>query len=284
MDISNLKTGIEFTAVVLVCFKLNGSKPKIWKEIGFNPSRQEDLFESRYMNFFKNDFAEELAKKGMFFPQVMAALRHKYINDMTEQMVSDGSVKQVIILGAGFDTRSQTYTSKEIKYFEIDSAEILNFKATIFKNAAIENNSVYLPLNYIEEDLIAHLIKAGVSPELETLFIWEGNSMYIPAIASKSLWGKIQKSFKKYHILMDYGSRKFIERETGIEEHIKLLDSFKAMDAHFITGYDNIEEFCNINNLKVMENFSFSELAVAYGVHNEKNTVMECGSVCLLSS
>lgn len=283
-DISDLKSGIPFTAVVLTCFKLHGNKKTLWRDLGLNPSRQEDLFDPSYMNLFKNQFAEKLAEKSIFLAQVMAALRHKYINDIVEKMVTTSSVKQIIILGAGFDTRAQTYKADDINYFEIDVKEILELKTSIYKKEQIDSNAIYIPIDYIEENLIARLLESGALPDKETLFIWEGNSMFIPCEQANALWNKIYDNFSCYYIIMDYCSKKFIERTTGVEEHIKLIDSFAAMNAMLINGYDDINKFCIDNKLTLIENHTIEELAKIYEVHDQEVVFMQCASLCLLNA
>src|ERR1700724_4801258 len=63
------------------------------------------------------------------FPAVekMVKLRTRYFDDRLDEQLALGC-RQVVILGAGLDTRAVRKRSSEVAYFEIDDANILSFK------------------------------------------------------------------------------------------------------------------------------------------------------------
>src|SRR5262249_13354291 len=62
--------------------------------------------------------------------------------------------QQVVIPGAGLDTRGVRKQATGVTYFEIDDADILNFKKERLAEAGIEAKIVYIPGNYVADDLL----------------------------------------------------------------------------------------------------------------------------------
>ncbi len=92
---------------------------------------------------------------------------------------------QIVLLGAGYDTRAYRYAdrNKETKIIELDIAPTQNWKKRCLKKAKINipERVTLAPINFNTESLADVLQKAGYDPALQTLFIWEGVSYYLQA-------------------------------------------------------------------------------------------------------
>jgi methyltransferase (TIGR00027 family) len=65
---------------------------------------------------------------GNFPPGVTnVKIRTRYFDDRLARSIASGC-RQVVILGAGLDTRAERQAGPGIAYFEIDDADTLNFK------------------------------------------------------------------------------------------------------------------------------------------------------------
>lgn len=96
-------------------------------------------------------------------------------------------VPQVVFLGAGYDTRP--YRFKDLiansRIFELDAAPTQQRKLEILKanSISIPLELTFVPINFNTDDFIENLTRAGFEKGLQTLFIWEGVSYYLPAQA-----------------------------------------------------------------------------------------------------
>src|SRR5204863_6257957 len=89
------------------------------------------------------------------FPLVkdLVRIRTRYFDDMLEkQILSD--VRQVVILGAGPDTRAVRKQAAKVTYFEIDDAATLNLKQACYEERGIDVNVKFIPGNYVTDGLI----------------------------------------------------------------------------------------------------------------------------------
>ena len=67
--------------------------------------------------------------------------------------------RQVIILGAGLDTRAVRKQSPGVTYFEIDEVDIINFKRDRMREAGIDAPIVFISGNYVTNGLVRLLAK-----------------------------------------------------------------------------------------------------------------------------
>ena len=119
----------------------------------------------------------------------MAHIRTRFIDERLQHAVSGGAA-QVVILGAGYDSRA--YRMKEllkgVRVFEVDYGPTQEYK----KRRVLEifgcfpPNVTYVPIDFTHETLGNVLVREGYRSDRMTLFIWEGVSQFIPEEAIRS--------------------------------------------------------------------------------------------------
>ncbi|HEX6291186.1 MAG TPA: SAM-dependent methyltransferase [Herpetosiphonaceae bacterium] len=90
-------------------------------------------------------------------------------------------IDQLVILGAGFDTRSYRLpASAHVRCFEIDEPKTQAFKREMLKHASVDTSRVtYVPADFETEDWRAKLVAAGFDPGKPSIFTWEFVTMYL---------------------------------------------------------------------------------------------------------
>jgi O-methyltransferase involved in polyketide biosynthesis len=100
----------------------------------------KDLYKDHKMGFFVNNKQILDKAKDLFLNMDEAikvfGLRHKYMLGQVKIKTQSESAKQIVILGAGFDTTSERKKSQlqaaEVKVFEVDKQQVLDIKRKIF--------------------------------------------------------------------------------------------------------------------------------------------------------
>ncbi len=136
---------------------------------------------SRLMRYIALMFTE---RKGPGFPGGILA-RTRYIDDLLNSRIEDG-IEQLVILGAGYDTRSYRFDAlKSIKVFEVDYPATQNYKLSKIEKifGSRPSHVVYVPVDFDKEVLSSRLSEAGYDRTLKTFFIWEGVTFYLSATA-----------------------------------------------------------------------------------------------------
>ena len=117
-------------------------------------------------------------------------LRHRFIDEHLGAALDDGVV-QVVLLGAGYDTRAYRFADQldGRPVFEVDLAPISRAKAaTIAKHQEQfpEANVVRVEIDFETQALTDVLAGAGFSVGGLTFFTWEGVPMYLTRAAVKA--------------------------------------------------------------------------------------------------
>src|SRR3954453_1238144 len=129
------------------------------------------------------DFQEAIYDPDIFGFAWLMLVRTRYIDELMERAVRRGAT-QLVILGAGFDTRAHRFTEllKDVAVFEIDYGATQEHKKRRVQDAfgGAPANVVYAPIDLVRESLGEVLRAAGFERSRRTYFICEGLSMYVP--------------------------------------------------------------------------------------------------------
>lgn len=122
-------------------------------------------------------------------------LRTCWIDDVVTRFVGDrqGRPGQLVILGAGYDTRClRMGLPGSITRFEVDAAGTQAAKRDTLRAAGIDDPGVrYVACDFATQDWLAQLTAAGFDPEVPACFVWEGVSMYLPREVVVDTLGKV---------------------------------------------------------------------------------------------
>src|SRR4051812_11852641 len=117
-------------------------------------------------------------------------LRHRFIDDHLLEALDIGA-EQVVLLGAGYDTRAYRFADQLAgrPVYEVDLAAISRSKAaTIAKHADVfpTTNVVRVEIDFERQGLEQTLKEAGFKAGARTFFTWEGVPMYLTRTAVKA--------------------------------------------------------------------------------------------------
>jgi methyltransferase (TIGR00027 family) len=109
-------------------------------------------------------------------------IRTRFIDDHLVSALKDGA-RQLVILGAGFDTRPYRFAEllKDKTVFEVDRRSTQRIKKQRLTDAsiAVPPNVRFIEIDFKKDALRDVLINAGYQPAEKAFFIWEGVSMYL---------------------------------------------------------------------------------------------------------
>jgi methyltransferase (TIGR00027 family) len=110
-------------------------------------------------------------------------VRERYIDDTLKAALADG-LDQVVILGAGFDTRAYRIPGMEkTRVFEIDHPATQAVKLRDLKKVVdpIPANVTFLPVDFNTQTLAGSLLTSGYDDKAKTFFIWQGVTYFLTA-------------------------------------------------------------------------------------------------------
>jgi methyltransferase (TIGR00027 family) len=118
------------------------------------------------------------------------------------------NLKQLVILGGGYDTWAYRIEGgNRMGVFEVDhpgtqGVEIQKVEQ-IFRR--LPEHVVYVPVDFLSEDIESNLFQNGYNKSHKTLFVMERRVMYLPPMAVDDILSFVSKnSGKGSSILFDY--------------------------------------------------------------------------------
>lgn len=189
--------------------------------------------------------------------------RTKYIDSLLEKAASNG-VKQVIILGAGFDTRAVRLNFlKNIPVIEIDHPNTSNFKAEIYKKriGQIPQNVTFLQIDFNEQNLDDLALKNNLDFSKPTAIIWEGVTNYLTEEAVKSTFSFISKFAQHSHVIFTYVHKDVLQNPDSFLGGKKLLEDLEKIEEHWTFGFspEELPGYLHQFNIELLEDLGANE-------------------------
>ncbi len=137
------------------------------------------------------DLDFETAMKRYPNPPFVTAMfiRTKYFDRVLAEAL-DRKVTQVVVLGAGLDSRGYRFKERlqGVKFFEVDYGPTLENKKQRVKEifGHLPEQVRYVAMDFTKDDLLTELQKAGYREDEPTVFLWEAVVFYLPETAVKS--------------------------------------------------------------------------------------------------
>ena len=111
--------------------------------------------------------------------------RTRYIDDVLQRSLA-GGLDQVVILGAGFDTRAYRIAGMDrVRVFEVDLPGACEAKRSRLESVlgSVPRHVALVGMDFDRQDLGEMLSASGFQSGQRTFFIWEGVTQYITAEA-----------------------------------------------------------------------------------------------------
>ena len=157
--------------------------------IKFLGPREREILAADYpMEALDLGYEQAMRRLGDRLPVMSHAFRTKAFDAALLDALSKG-VHQVVILGAGFDSRGYRFESqlRDVRFIEVDSGPTQEYKKQRVNEifGTLPKNVSYVPVDFTKDNLLEQLGKAGYSEQQQAFFLWEGVTVYLPEAAVK---------------------------------------------------------------------------------------------------
>jgi methyltransferase (TIGR00027 family) len=111
------------------------------------------------------------------------AMRTRAIDDAIVSAI-DAGIEQVVVLGAGLDARAYRMPAlRSVRVAELDHPATQRYKRAQLERTRTRHDVRFVPVDFERDGLSEALSAAQFSPEVPTLFLWEGVVMYLSLLA-----------------------------------------------------------------------------------------------------
>lgn len=212
-------------------------------------------------------FMQKLIPLGIY-EYVLA--RTKVMDEAFLEALREG-YPQIVLLGAGFDTRALRFASQNLgtQIFELDLPTIQEPKIDIFRKRGwtIPPELTFAPINFDREDIYTALAKAGFQNGQRTLFLWEGMSMYLSAEAVDGTLEFIRAhSALGSRLVFDYVQASVLRREHRFYGEPEIFKTVSAAGERWTFGLDEhaLDPFLSGRGFEIIAHYTASDLEKRY--------------------
>lgn len=199
-------------------------------------------------------------------------MRSKKCDEYLFWSIEYHNVKQVIILGAGYDSRAYRYSrifnhsndeKNGIQFYEIDLENTQRDKINLLeKNLTCEEKKIYLknvhfiPGDFEKQSMNEIFDQAGINRNIPTAILWEGVTYYLTKEAVDNTLQAITNYFsndKDTYLFFD-----FIDERVFENEFKKFRELLLYCNTPFFTGFkiDNFEQLLRSKGWIVLNLFT----------------------------
>jgi len=236
-------------------------------ELRAEEARQEPkLFDDPFAQHFSSLVSKAALRRAQGFGPLFSAglrVRVRWFDDVLQRELQRGT-RQVLILGAGMDCRALRFPRPGTTYFEVDTPDVLAFKAQRLASAGLQGGAVAVGADYMAPGLFDRLASHGFDRTLSTLVLWEGNIYYLPPDAARRLLRQLAESIADLRLAFDYCGSAVIEGRSQVPGLNQVGKMVAQMGAPWLCAIDDVAEVAREANLQVMENVSAGELLAAW--------------------
>jgi methyltransferase (TIGR00027 family) len=191
--------------------------------------------------------------------------RERYIDVFLKACLSEG-LDQVVILGAGFDTRAYRVAGiEQTRVFEVDHPTTQEVKLKRLKKVIdpLPDHVTFIPVDVDTDTLAERLLASSYNEQGKTLFIWQGLTMYLtPKGIDSSLAFITNHSGPDSAVIFDY-----FYNETLRDMRMKTTRRItRAIGERLIFGIDEgqVEPFLTRRGFRDVRNADAEELTRLY--------------------
>ncbi len=201
-------------------------------------------------------FVKKMPAKGIY-EYVIA--RTKYIDGVFREALAQG-FDQILIFGAGFDTRAVRFSNDaaKAKIFELDVPSTQNAKIGQYRkrNLRLPSNLCFVPINFDKESLPDKLESAGFQKEKRSLFILEGLLMYLQSESVDQTFRVIQSfAGKESEIVFDFVYASVLRGEDLYQDERGISETVARAGEKWSFGIEKgaVEDFLARYNMKPLD-------------------------------
>jgi methyltransferase (TIGR00027 family) len=166
--------------------------------------------------------------------------RTRYIDDAVRDALSQG-IEQVVILGAGLDTRPYRLPELEhTRVFEVDLPSVQeDKKKKLHKHfGRLPQQVKFLPIDFDTRSLEAVFKGTAFDPARPAIFVWEGVTQYLAEEAARRTLAFVGTSAPGSMLVFTYVLKSFIDRHSDIPGAKKMMEMMTKRGSAWLFGLE----------------------------------------------
>ncbi len=205
--------------------------------------------------------------------------RTKYMDAVYQQAISD-HLDQIILLGAGFDTRAIRFPVDDghTQIYEFDSFHTQQTKLNLYRqnHIPLPTGITFEAVDFVRESLAERLAAIGFPKNKRCLFLMEGVSMYLePAAIHQTFLTLTQVAGSQSRIAFDYIYLDVLRREGRHYGETEIMTAVSGVNEAWQFGIEQgkVEQFLSQYGWRLVNHMSAKEMEANYFTDEDGRTI-----------
>lgn len=199
--------------------------------------------------------------------ELWMGLRTRYIDDCVLRALERG-IDQVVILGAGLDTRAARLGREGVRFFEVDQpASQLDKRERLSRFGGYPMDAAsFVACDFERHDFVERLTSAGFDRQRPACLVWEGVIYYLAESAARATLERIATELDPRSLLVfDYLNTKMARSSPRLRpEDRAMKDIIEELGEPMRFGIDDPTPLMAESGYRFLRTVSFDELALEY--------------------
>jgi methyltransferase (TIGR00027 family) len=199
--------------------------------------------------------------------ELWLGLRVAYLDRLVGLAVDSLSVRQVVILGAGYDTRAARLPRAGVRYFEVDHPATQAAKRD--RLASIDgyplDAATYVTCDFEREDPVDRLVAGGFLATEPALVIWEGVVPYLTEPAVRATASRLAAGIDPRSVVaFDFVGKKFASGQSVSDSDRETRAYVGELGEPIRYGSDDVLPMLYECGFRWVRSLDFNELALEF--------------------
>ena len=199
--------------------------------------------------------------------ELWIALRTAWIDERIRRLCKPlGERAQVVLLGAGLDTRAARMGGAGLRWFEVDhpASQSLKIELLAELDGYPASAATFVRCDFEQDDFIDRLTEAGFNGQEPALFVWEGVTPYLSEPAVR---GTVQRIASSCHadtvLIYDHLEKKLVRGTSVDAADAALSEMVDELGEPFVFGIDDPLPLMVEEGYRQVRRVSFDEICLA---------------------
>jgi methyltransferase (TIGR00027 family) len=196
--------------------------------------------------------------------ELWIALRTAFIDRQVGSRV-EGGITQVVLLGAGLDTRAARLATDGVRFFEVDHPHSQEDKRA--RLAALDgyptDAATYASCDFERDDFVERLVAAGFDSGAPAFFVWEGVTMYLSEEAVAATLARISGCHPESVVLFDYVNKNVAQGSRLREADAATRKMIEDLGEPMVWGVNDTTPILHRAGFRHLRTVSFDQICLA---------------------
>lgn len=198
--------------------------------------------------------------------ELWIAVRTAHLDAELSSWLATRTRTQVVVLGAGFDTRAARFAREGARFFEVDHPATQAEKLSRLQKLARYplEAATFVSCDFEHEDFLDRLVATGFDREAPAFILWEGVTPYLYEPAIRSTLRRIASGcHPESQLWFDHFTRKFVEASRLPEADLKARELVEALGERFVFGTNDPLPMLFEEGFRHVRSVSFDEACLS---------------------